>query len=251
MKVALHFWPTSNPDADWVRILPRPQYIVNNLPNSSTDLSADEFIYGRDTLSSFAADDTDELNWACLPLEKVANFPMNQLLDEGLNSPSSHRNQPSLQLSTTNTFCYWWTCTGPRCGLEVFVIQSFIHSVTRSSNRYGDDPKRCCFALVRVTEKKISFISKLFPTWLNAGEQKLLVPLKSSIPNNSSFYLRMTSAQDNYDLWVVDDAKSRTYTGFNYTWAQETRFGRKLVQRPIWRSTKVYWCAKCWDLPGD
>ena len=63
VEIALRFWLTSNPDADWVTYLPRLRGILNNLPNASTGLSPNEVIYGyrvRDTLSSLAADDLDD-----------------------------------------------------------------------------------------------------------------------------------------------------------------------------------------------
>ena len=62
MEIALRLELTSTPDTDRVKYLPRLRRILNNLPCSSTGVSANEVIHGRGILSSLAADDLDDSN---------------------------------------------------------------------------------------------------------------------------------------------------------------------------------------------
>ena len=55
VEIALQYWLTSNPDADWVKYLPCLRSVLNNLASSSMTLSPNEVIYGYclcDTLFS-------------------------------------------------------------------------------------------------------------------------------------------------------------------------------------------------------
>jgi hypothetical protein len=76
VEIALRFFLTENPGADWVSAVPLIQANTNNSPNASTGLCPNELTYGfrvRDTLSALTDKPASEQSTAS-PSSKILDM---------------------------------------------------------------------------------------------------------------------------------------------------------------------------------